>query len=72
MASNWVTRIKASQPVMYSVAGAKFQEYCLAHLDNKGSEAHRAIGRLVNGINAGYVKVDVAQAIYNGLLSKGR
>lgn len=72
--SAWVSRIKSARPVghseYYSVAGAAFQEYCLSHLDHKGSIAHSAIGRLVTAINQGIMPVDVAQAIYNGLLTR--
>lgn len=68
--ATWIERIKASKPVMYSESGAMFQEYCLANLDHKGSLAHQAIGRLVNGINNGYMPVDVAKAIYAGLKGK--
>lgn len=69
-ANTWIERIERNKPVMHSNAGAVFQEYCLANLDYKGSEAHQAIGRLVNGVNNGYMPVDVARSIYNGLLSK--
>ena len=75
--NTWVARVQQRQVTaqhsttpMYSVAGAIFQEYALAHLDYRGSIAHSAIGRLVTAINQGAMPVDVAQAIYNGLIGK--
>ena len=56
--------------VMYSVNGAKFQEYALSVLDAKGSEAHRSIGHFVTAINNDKITIVEAIAQYSALLSK--
>ena len=68
--SNWVNRINASKPVMYSVAGAKFQEYALSILDAKNSTAHKSIGSFVTAINNNQISVEQATEQYVSLLSK--
>ncbi len=55
---------------MYSVDGAKFQEYALSALDYKGSKAHQTIGSLVTSINKREISVADATSYYNSLLVK--
>lgn len=67
--STLTARLNASKQ-MYSVDGAKFQEYALSILDNKGSQAHQSIGALVTKINNNQITVNEAIAQYSALLSK--
>jgi hypothetical protein len=55
-------------PQMYSLAGASFQEWALRLLDQKGSLAHRSIGRFVMAINSGRMTIGQAEAAYMVLL----
>ncbi len=57
-------------PVMYSHAGASFQEWALRLLDRKGSLAHRSIGRFVVAINSGRMTIGQAEAAYMALLHR--
>lgn len=56
--------------VMYSVAGATFQEWALNRIDYRGSEAHKAIGSLVTAINNNRLTVAEAQKRFTALLGK--
>jgi hypothetical protein len=56
--------------MMYSMAGASFQEWALSLLDQKGSLAHQSIGRFVTAINNGRMTIGQAEAAYMALLCK--
>lgn len=56
--------------VMYSVAGATFQEWALNRIDYRGSEAHKSIGSLVTAINNNRMTVSEAQTRFTALLVK--
>ena len=56
-------------PVMYSAAGASFQEKALSILDYKGSAAHKMIGQLVTMINNNQISANDAYAQYVAALS---
>lgn len=59
-----------TSPVMYSVDGARFQEYALSILDYKCSPAHMAIGHFVTAINNGKMTIGEATEAYRKLLAK--
>lgn len=59
---------KQSTEVMYSAAGAKFQEYCINRLDRKNSAAHKMIGSLVTAINNNQISVSEATSRFNAAL----
>lgn len=56
--------------VMYSVDGANFQEYALSNLDNRGSEAHKSIGKFVTMINNNEISIEDAKIQFTALLNK--
>jgi hypothetical protein len=55
---------------MYSVDGAKFQEWAINRIDFKGSAAHMIIGSLVTKINNSVVSVAQAEADFLSVLVK--
>lgn len=74
----WVERLKQStgqyenvtHVVMYSVAGASFQQWALRLLDRKGSLAHRSIGKFVTAIDNGTMTIAAAEQAYLALLKR--
>lgn len=50
--------------IMYSQAGAAFQEKALETLDHKGSAAHKLIGQFVTDINNGRMSYSEALTRY--------
>lgn len=58
--------VKNSKPeIMYSVAGANFQEWALSNLDNRGSIAHKSIGKFVTAINNNQITIESAKSPLN-------
>lgn len=55
--------------VMYSAAGASFQEWAINNIDYKNSTAHKMIGSLVTAINNNRISVEDARNQFVAALS---
>lgn len=64
------SKIEKTSEVMYSVDGAKFQEWAINRIDAKGSAAHLSIGKLVTMINNNVITVAEAESKFTALLVK--
>ena len=65
---NRLNAVKTSEK-MYSVDGAKFQEWAINRIDYKGSSAHLMIGSLVTAINNNQISVNEAETRFQAALS---